>query len=211
MLSHDAFMTVKNKIKYPVLVLVMACVLFHIACSPIKVQKKRSKANLQKTDIINKHYRIADRLLQSVKDNEVFEYPLLVANFVSLENLEQSSPLGRTIPQQIAARLSQLGLKTVDIRLRNSSLLVRQKDGEFGLSRKLKEINKGIQGYAILVGTYSVLYGQIYINARILRSSDALILASVDYTLPLTPRAFPPGQLPEDASQVIHPTVDTKL
>ena len=201
--------------------LILTCLLLFFifmsqACT-YSLSKSASPLNhsRQTKNLIQINYEAADKLLGSISDQELFadlhDYPLLIANFVNLQDLEQTSSLGRTIPQQIGARLTQLGFKLVDIRLRSNSLLVREKDGEFGLSREVKEINKGIQGYAVLVGTYTVLYGEIFVNARILRSSDALVLATADYTLPVTPQAFPGGQAPAETHQSIQPTVRTQL
>lgn len=173
-------------------------------------------------DLIGTHYAVADELRGVISVPEVYEYPMLLASFVPLDNLNQTSPLGRVIPQQIGSRLVQHGVRVVDVRLRTNTLLVRDNQGEFALSRELRQINQGVDAYSVLTGTYSVVYGQVYVNAMVLRASDGTVLAALDYTLPVDrsaleqdnyPETPPVGsdQLPDPHHGVIVPTVFTRL
>lgn len=174
------------------------------------------------TDLIAIHYSIADSLRAAMCMPEVCEHPMLLSSFVLLDDLDRTSPLGRVIPQQIGARLVQHGIQVVDVRLRANTLLVRNNQGEFALSRDLRIINQGVNAYSVLAGTYSVVYGRVYVTAMVLRASDGSVLAALDYTLPVDHRSLvdereapaPPlerDQLPDPHQGVVMPSVFTRL
>lgn len=144
------------------------------------------------SELIMVNYTVADTLYEALCGTEPCELPLLMSSFVLLDNLDRTSPLGRIIPQQIGSRFTQHGLHLVDVRLRAQSLLVRKGQGEFALSRELEQINADTNAFAVLTGTYTVVYGRIYVTAMILRSSDGMMLASLDYFLPLDRRSLRP-------------------
>jgi hypothetical protein len=175
-------------------------------------------------ELITVHYTVADTLFEALCKPEVCEMPLLMSSFVMLDDLDRTSHLGRIIPQQIGSRFAQHGMHMVDVRLRTQSLLVRKGHGEFALSRELDKINRDINAFAVLTGTYSVVYGRVYVTAMILRSTDGALLASLDYFLPVDRRGLRPGgpeaappahqspeELPDPFDGTIQPSVLTRL
>lgn len=148
---------------------------------------------VSQAEIISSNYEAGTSLLTLLAGEHLEDSPLLLTTFVNLDDLEETSTLGRIIPQQIGTRLTQYGYEVVDIRLREDSLLVKQNQGEFVLSRKIMEIARDKQARSVLVGTYSVVYNQIYVNAKILRSADGLTMAATDYTLPYDLKALDPN------------------
>ncbi|WP_139162929.1 FlgO family outer membrane protein [Desulfonatronum thiosulfatophilum] len=197
-------------------------VLLLTGCSPPGQNVPRI-ARQPPAELIAVHYTVADALFSLLSGSPSFEFPMLVATFVSLDDLDQTSPLGRIIPQQIGSRFVQHGLNIVDVRLRTHSLLIRKDQGEFALSRELDKINQDVDAYSVLTGTYSVVYGRIYITAMVLRSSDGTLLASLDYHLPVDRKALrqaktvnerifsSPEQLPDPFEGIITPSVLTRL
>ncbi len=177
----------------------------------------------QAPELITVHYTVADTLRDALHNTpELFEHPMLMSSFVHLDALEQTSSLGRIIPQQISSRLAQHGMHVVDVRLRTQSLLILKDHGEFALSRELDKINRDIHAYSILTGTYSVLYGRVYVTAMILRSSDGAVLTSLDYTLPVDRKALAADgfagevplsgeSLPDPHNGMVTPSVFTRL
>lgn len=201
-------------------VIMIFCLLFGIgACAAPGPHFVRQPA----PELINVHYTVADTLRDALGNTpELFEHPMLMSSFVHLDALEQTSPLGRIIPQQISSRLAQHGVRMVDVRLRTQSLLILKDQGEFALSRELDKINRDVNAFSILTGTYSVLYGRIYVTAMILRSSDGTILTSLDYFLPVDRKALSADgfsrsvapveeNLPDPRQGTITPSVLTRL
>lgn len=176
------------------------------------------------TELITVNYAVADTLHAALCGSDTCELPMLMSSFVSLDDLDQTSPLGRIIPQQIGSRLAQHGLNMLDVRLRSQSLLVRKSQGEFALSRELEKISRDVSAYSVLTGTYTVVYGRVYVTAMVLRSTDGVLLASLDYSLPVDRKSLVPGdsaappaanptreELPDPFDGTIQPSVYTRL
>lgn len=109
--------------------------------------------------------------------------PVLSASFVNNDNLEASSSLGRLLSEQISSRLVQHGINVKEVKLRKSTLYVRHQEGEFMLSREIKNLGLDFDAQAALVGTYSVTPLRIFLTTKIVRTLDNTVIASHDYTL----------------------------
>lgn len=159
-----------------------------------------------KIRLVQTSYTAADRLHGQLHGSGVAEYPMLAASFVNLNDFEESSALGRLLSEQVASRLSQCGYSIVEVQLRADQLAVRPRDGVFALSREIETLNMDVEAVSILIGTYVVVDRQIFVNARVLRTSDGVALASADFSLPRVPQgAISSG---EDRAQ---PSVGTRL
>jgi len=112
-----------------------------------------------------------------------FSAPVLVASMVDLNNLEASSDMGRLAAQQMGSRLSQYGMRVMDVRLRKD--MVVRKDGEFLLSRNATKL---MQSYynakAAIVGAYTISDDKVYFSVRAINLVDGTVLAGYEYFLP---------------------------
>ena len=111
--------------------------------------------------------------------------PILVASLVNLEDLNQSSSVGRLVSQQIASRLGERGYVVLDARLRGS-MKFEASGGEFLLSRDITQLKRSYAAHAALVGTYSRGTDCWYISVRVLQLPDSAILAAYEYSLPFS-------------------------
>ncbi len=136
-------------------------------------------ANLIKTS-----YEAADELIAQAKPPLIPQQSILVASFVNIDNLEESSTFGRTIAEYLGSRLTQHGYKVVEMKLRRS-IFMKKDAGEFILSRDLQEISTRHNAQAIIAGTYAVGKNVVYVSARIVQLSDSTILSSHGYKLSL--------------------------
>ncbi len=108
-----------------------------------------------------------------------------VVSLANLDDLEHSSALGRLLSEQIATRFTQLGYPVVEIRQRNA-LAMREREGEFMLSREVGELLSREHALNTLcVGTYSMGANRVYLVLKLLRPSDGLTLAAHSFSLPL--------------------------
>ncbi len=115
--------------------------------------------------LVKSGYVIADSLVSKAKVPISNNDTILVASFVNINNLQESSTLGRMLAEHVASRLSQRGYKVIDMRLRTDSVFMQEGKGEFLLSRDLRQVSKNHNASAVVVGTYGeALYG-IYISA----------------------------------------------
>lgn len=143
-----------------------------------------SRPPREKVLLVQTSYGAAEKLHNQLRSSDIAEYPMLAATFVNLDDLDSTSVLGLLLSEQIASRLSQFGYSIVELQLRSDELVVRKQDGVLALSREVTELNMDAPAASILIGTYSIVGSQIFVNARVLRSSDGVALASTDFSLP---------------------------
>lgn len=188
----------------PKLFVVLASVLL---CGCIQLPDIFSKASgPAEPRLLDFSYKAGDHLHAQLAGGEVAAYPMLAASFVDAADVGKTNDLGMLLSEQVASRLSQLGYSVTEIQLRSDQLRVDPGGGVFALSRDLAEINADSSAYSVLVGTYTVVGRQIYVNARVLRASDGVALASSDFSLPSIPQ-----QKAEARSATVQPSVETTL
>ncbi|MBA4503525.1 FlgO family outer membrane protein [Marinobacterium marinum] len=110
--------------------------------------------------------------------------PVLAATFADIDDLQQSSTFGRTLSEQFTSALSANGLPVIEVKMRDS-LFVKERTGELILSRKLHSLLQAHDAQAVLLGSYAIGGSNVYVNVRIVRTSDNIILGSHDFSLPL--------------------------
>ena len=151
-------------------------------------------------------YKAGDHLHAQLAGGEAAAHPMLAASFVDAANVENVSDLGRLLSEQVASRLSQHGYSVTEIQLRSDEVRVDPAGGVLVLSRDVSAINADVPAYSVLVGTYTVVGRQIYVNTRVLRASDGVALASSDFSMPHSRQART-----EAGGLAIRPSVKTSL
>lgn len=143
----------------------------------------------QKVRIPSANYRAADSLLKKLPVKLAKDSPILVASFVNIDDLDDSSTFGRVISEQFASRFNQKGYATIELKLR-TTVFIKEGSGEFLLSRELEEISIKHRAQAVVVGTYAVASKKIYLTARVVNVSDGRVLSSYDYSIPISRDVF---------------------
>ncbi len=177
----------KNTTRFFILFLFFMCT---ISCTKVKTYKKSQLVlpPFEKDVLISKGYLAAEYLSFNLKKMiNTKKTTILITSFSDNDNLDTSNTLGRIIPYIISARLSQLGFNPVDIRLRDDSIKVKQREGEFILSRSPSILKKEQKADLVLTGHYSILYDKIYVHAEIVSTISNIVVSSYDFTLPLIP------------------------
>jgi hypothetical protein len=128
-------------------------------------------------------YRGADLLAQRSSPLPK-DRPIVVATMVSQNDYRQSSPFGRLASQLIANRLVQDGYLINDLTY-TSALVMQAGTGVLVLSDEARRVATVAKAQAVIVGTYAVGGREIYLNIRLLRAGDGVILSSADVALPL--------------------------
>lgn len=165
--------------KYIVLLLLISFI-FLTGCSSKIGNTGYSPYNPYSPTIMSGAYKIAD----SFNDIEMGS-KLVVASFADVNNLEKSSAFGRMISEQIASRLCQNGYEVKEIKLRKSSIFLSKGEGDFVLSRDVKEVGNEYDVTYFIVGTYAELSDSAYISARAIRPEDNTIVSSCDVYVPV--------------------------
>ena len=135
-------------------------------------------------------YSIADKLAENVPQTIGSSDPLIVASFVNVNNLEESSSFGRIISEQVVSRFVQRGQKVIELKMRQNSIFIREGQGEFMLSRDIREISKTHNAAAVVVGTYADGGDRLYVSARIVRPADNVIISAYDAGIVMDPMAI---------------------
>lgn len=135
-------------------------------------------------DILGGSYKAADVLIQRAGSALEPGKPLIAATFVNIDDLNKASSFGRMVSKQVSSRFTERGVQVVEMQLRHN-VFIKQRAGEFLLSRELRDISAEFNAQAVIVGTYAVARRNVYLTARLVRANDSLVLASYDYSLPM--------------------------
>ena len=141
------------------------------------------------------NYNAADQLAKNLRANNQAG-PIIVATFSNVDNLVESSRLGRTLSEQIGSRLVQAGFQVIEVKLRDNVYVSNDRQGEFILSREIRDISATHKVNTVIVGTYSDANSYSYITVKAIALESGTIIASYDYTLPMNSsvRALLPSQ-----------------
>lgn len=132
--------------------------------------------------LVQASHGAADRLLQDALLDP--RQPLLVGTLVNVDRLDESSRFGRLVSEQIAGRMTQRGMRVVELKLRDS-VAMRSELGELLLSREVREVSQAHHAQAVLVGTYAVSARQVYVSLKLVLPEGNTVVAAHDYAVAL--------------------------
>lgn len=154
------------------------------ACSPYRTERSTTQTDsLPQPTLGTTTYRAVERLLGIANPPVASGSKLVIATIVDIDNLEESSTLGRMMSDYAASRAIQLGFAVDEHRLRET-LAIRPETGELILSRDLSQIPGLADGQAVIAGTYAAGKSWIYVNLRLIGLVDQRTLSSVDFVVP---------------------------
>ena len=133
-------------------------------------------------DITRVSYAAADALAAQIRPQFAPEAPLVVATLVNINRLDESSPLGRLITEQVAGRFAQGGYRVVEVKLR-SQLYMKRNEGELILTREVRDIARQHNARAIVAGTYAESADRVFVNMKVIELDSNILLGAVDYQL----------------------------
>ena len=122
-------------------------------------------------------HEMALQLLKNFRSEPGPDGPVAVATFVDLNNLYRTSPFGRYLAEQLMGELQRAGFNVVEIR-KTESIMIKQKFGEYGLSRDVQEIAQESSASYILAGTYVTRGRYVLVNARLISNENNLVASS---------------------------------
>ncbi|CAK0766600.1 FlgO domain-containing protein [Gammaproteobacteria bacterium] len=137
----------------------------------------------EKIDVIGINYAATEALLKSSTWEINPDQPIIVATMVNIDQLTESSRIGRMISEQVSAWLTKAGHSVIELKLRGN-IFVKQSEGELALSREIKDITTSHNAQAIVVGTYAESRDTLYVNLKIV-GVDNQVLAAHDYSIPI--------------------------
>ena len=134
------------------------------------------------TDITKASYLAADSLIAQIEQTLPPGTQFIAATLVNINHLDNSSPLGRLITEQIASRFAQNNLNVLEVKLRNE-LYMKRNEGELMLTREVREIARKHNAKAIITGTFTDGYDRVFVNIKVIDFASNVVVGAVDYTL----------------------------
>ncbi len=135
--------------------------------------------------LLDSSQRAADKLALNL-DQPVGAGGMLVASFVNVDDMYDSSSFGRIVSEQVASGLASAPhlFPITEVKLRQN-IFLKEKAGEFLLSREVMDVSRKHDVQAVLVGTYAIGNVGVFVSARIVNPATNQIVSSYDYSLPL--------------------------
>ena len=128
---------------------------------------------------------LADQLLATMPNETLRGAIAVPVSFVSQDNFEATSSLGRYIAEQMYFEFNQRGFPIREYRL--APMLTTQRgQGEFLLSRDTAGMPSTLQSTVFLVGTYYHDRDNVFVNARLIDGATGLVLRSGNVVFPQT-------------------------
>ena len=140
--------------------------------------------------LINANHKAADDLMSraaapaTASSWDASSNTMLVATIADINALEKSSALGRVVSEHLSSRFAQSGKNVVEMKLRNS-VFVRNNQGEFLLTREIRELARTHNAGSVVVGTYTDGDTVVFISLKLINPANGIILAAHDYALPM--------------------------
>ncbi|MDR2573556.1 MAG: hypothetical protein LBC94_04295 [Desulfovibrio sp.] len=129
---------------------------------------------------------LADQMLATMPNDALQGFVAMPTAFVNQNNFSQSSPLGRLLAESLFYEFNQRGFPTREYRLAGHIPITGGRD-DLGLAVDQIVPIKGQKWAALVVGTYHTEKYATFVNARLVRASDGLVLRTGQLVLANTP------------------------
>lgn len=135
-----------------------------------------------KPDLISTNYKATEALIAQLGTHLPPDAPLVVSTVVNINYLESASPLGRVISEHVLGRFAQSGYGVIELKLRDQVYLKRH-EGEFLLTREIRELVRSHNARALVVGTYAEASDRIFVSLKVIEAEGNRIIGAVDYAI----------------------------
>ena len=125
---------------------------------------------------------LADQLVRNINNKLKYE-PVVVTTFVNLDNMKETSSLGRLIAENLIHELQVRGWKVFDIRLAKD--IVVKPQGEFSITRDIRNIRNYYRVNSVITGTYAITSNSVIVNARIIDVKSGVVVSTGQIVLPI--------------------------
>jgi len=117
--------------------------------------------------------------------------PVLYATTVDLNDFDKTTNFGRLMAESLATALTQhWENKVIKATLRQGSMPILPRQGEFLLSRDMQELALDYNAGAVLLSTYSVALDKVYVTVELVNVHHNAVVASCIFDIPLGPRTL---------------------
>ncbi|WP_420265989.1 FlgO family outer membrane protein [Candidatus Magnetominusculus dajiuhuensis] len=103
--------------------------------------------------------------------------PILVTTFVDINDLRQTSPLGRAFSELLMTYLQRNYFNVIEMRMGNA-IDIDKKKGELVLTRDVKDLAARENAMSVLAGTYTITGQSVIFNGRIINLKDSTLYSA---------------------------------
>ncbi|MFZ6655198.1 FlgO family outer membrane protein [Undibacterium sp. TJN19] len=135
-------------------------------------------------EFIPANQRAATALIRNAGLNLDPSRPLIVATLANINTLEESSPFGRIVAEHVSGQFTRNGYKMIEMKFREK-VFMKQNVGEFLLTREIKDVAQNHSAQAVIVGTYAESDKLVFVNLKLIRPIDNVVISTVDYAVPM--------------------------
>lgn len=146
--------------------------------------QKPHETFIQAQELRLKVKELAAQLLDTQDNTVLIGFVALPTSFVNLNNFSETSPLGRYMSEAMIYEFNQRGFPIKEYRMDKKIYINNVTGGEFVLKRDLPPLAIQQQWTAVLIGTYLKENNAIFVNARLIRVADGLVLRTAQIVLP---------------------------
>ena len=136
---------------------------------------QQNKGFIEARDLKLQIRELCDQLLATVSNEGLLGMVALPSSFVELDDFDKTSSLGRYMAEGMIYEFNKRGFPIREYRMSNV-IRVRPEDGEFVLSRNLGNLPGREKWAALVAGTYYADKDAVFINARLIRAADGMVL-----------------------------------
>ena len=133
-----------------------------------------------------KSRELAEQMLATMPNDAIQGFVAMPTSFVNQSNTSQSSPMGRLMAESLFYEFNQRGFPTREYRL-NGAINVQGGRDDLALAANQVVSTTGQKWAALVVGTFYVDKDATFINARLVRASDGLVMRTGQLVLVNTP------------------------
>jgi len=124
---------------------------------------------------------LADQLARNADRNKLANN-VIITSFTNLNKFTETSSFGRLITENLMHELQVRKWQVYEIRLSNNITI--DESGEFILSRDINVLRDQYKIGGIVTGTYSVVEGDIIVNARVIDMNTGIMVSSAQAHFP---------------------------
>ena len=115
--------------------------------------------------------------------------PVLYSTTVDLNDYDSTTNFGRLMSEALATALTQhWENKVINVNVRQGSMPIVPREGEFMLSRNAQDLAIDYNAGAVLLSTYSVALDRVYVNVELVNVNHNDVVGAVQFDIPLGPR-----------------------
>jgi TolB-like protein len=126
-------------------------------------------------------YEAVDELIAQHNDRKDIGR-MLVATCVDVNNVGMTSMFGRQMSEYIASRLTKKNIDVIHATVRQDHVQIRE-DGQFLLSRDIRNLAGDHNARTIIVGTYGVVQDYVLVSLKMVSTVDDSTIAATDFAL----------------------------